>query len=401
MTSVLVAADNHYYRDAKGDVYVDSVFNYDFYKRYLSVFDKVYAVGRVTKVDSAPAGKKRADGPGVEFLDLKPGRGLGGFVQTAVTNKKLVATYLRKADCVISRVPGVVANMVVSECNRANISYSVEVVVDPWEYFAPEVRGGLVNWAVRRKWTSNLKKICLNADGASYVTERYLQKKYPCAALKGESGHFTGSYSSVELPDDGFAQERIYKPKDSILIAHAANNFDGNSKGHYTLFDAVKILVSAGKDVRLLCIGDGPSMGDFKQYVAEGGIDNRVEFTGRLADGAEVRKRMAEADVFVFPTKAEGLPRVVLEAMAEGMPCLSTPVCGIPEVLPADCLFAPNDAEGFARGITEMLDNPDLMTRRSAENLVTAKQYSASKLNVKRMAFYQSVAATAVSRSRS
>lgn len=398
MATVLVAADNHYYRDVNGDVYVDSVFNYAFYRRYLSVFDKVYAVGRVTQVQAAPAGKKRADGPGVEFLDLEPGRGLGGFVQTALKNRQLIKSYLRKADCIIARVPGVVANMVVSECEREGLRYSVEVVVDPWEYFDPEARSGLVNWAVRRKWTAGLKSACLHADGASYVTEHYLQRKYPCAALKGEFGHFTGSYSSVELPDDSYGRERKYAKKSSILIAHAANNFDGNSKGHYTLFDSVEIAVSMGKDVRLLCIGDGPSMEDYLAYVKRHGISDRVEFTGRLADGMEVRRRMSEADAFVFPTKAEGLPRVVLEAMAEGMPCLSTPVCGIPEVLPADCLFAPNDVRGFAQGIVTMLDNPDLMTRRSAENLAIAKKYSSSLLNERRKAFYLSVAATSNSR---
>lgn len=398
MATVLVAADNHYYRDSKGDVYVDSVFNYDFYKRYLSVFEKVYAVGRVSQAEKAPAGKKRADGPGVEFLDLEPGRGLGGFVQTALKNRKLIRGYLRKADCVIARVPGVVANMVVAVCERERRHYSIEVVVDPWEYFDPEARGGLVNWVVRRKWTAGLKSACLHADGASYVTERYLQSKYPCAALNREAGHFTGSYSSVELPDDSYAQKREYAKKDSILVAHAANNFDGNSKGHYTLFDAVEIAVSMGKDVRLLCIGDGPSMGDYRAYIESHGIADRVEFTGRLADGMEVRRRMSEADAFVFPTKAEGLPRVVLEAMAEGMPCLSTPVCGIPEVLPADCLFAPNDARGFAQGIVAMLDDPDLMTRRSAENLEMAKNYSSSRLNERRKAFYRSVSATTGSR---
>lgn len=394
MTTVLVAADNHYYRNSSGEVFVDSVFNYDFYRRYLSVFDKVYAIGRVTQVGSAPEGKKRADGPGVEFLDLEPGRGLSGYVKTAVMNRKLIGDYLHKADCVIARIPGVVANMVVAECDRQKIHYSVEVVVDPWEYFAPEARGGLVNWAVRRKWTADLKAACLRADGASYVTERYLQKLYPCPALDGEPGHFTGSYSSVELPDNSFAHERSYEVKDSIYIAHAANNFEGNSKGHYTLFDAVSITASMGKSVRLLCIGDGPSMGDYKRYVAEKGIADRVEFAGRLADGLEVRRRMSEADAFVFPTKAEGLPRVVLEAMAEGMPCLSTPVCGIPEILPADCLFAPDDARGFAQGIVAMLDDPGLMTRRSAENLAMAKNYSSSKLNERRKAFYRNVAAS-------
>lgn len=391
MSSVLVAADNHYYRDTEGAVFVESVFNYDFYKRYLSVFDKVYAVGRVTQVASAPAGKKRADGPGVEFLDLEPGRGLKGFLQTGMANKRLIRDYLEKADCIIARVPGVVANMVVDECNRANKQYSVEVVVDPWEYFAPDVRGGIVNWVVRRKWTSDLKKTCMKARGVSYVTEHYLQERYPCSAMKNIPGYFTEHYSSVDLPDDSFSKERIYKHKDSIVVAHAANNFDGNSKGHYTLFDAIRDAVSRGGDVRAICIGDGPSMGEYRQYVDKIGITDRVEFTGKLADGSQVRRCMAKADAFVFPTRAEGLPRVLLEAMAEGMPCLSTPVCGIPEVLPEDCLFDPGDARGFATGILQMLDDPALMTQRSSDNLRTAKQYSASILNARRKAFYEQV----------
>lgn len=392
MATVLVAADNHYYRDAKGDVYVDSVFNYDFYKRYLSVFDMVYAVGRVSQVETAPAGKKRADGPGVEFLDLEPGRGLSGFVQTAAANKRLVKGYLGKADCIIARIPGVVANMVVAECEREGLHYSIEVVVDPWEYFAPEARGGLVNWVVRRKWTAGLKAACLHADGASYVTEHYLQERYPCPALKGEPGHFTGSYSSVELPDDSFGKPRSWTAKEQYEIVHAANTFQGNAKGHYVLFDAVKMVVDSGSNVRLTCIGDGPSLGDYKAYVAKLGIADRVVFTGRLSDGAAVRKRMAEADLFVFPTKAEGLPRVLLEAMAEGLPCLSTPVCGIPEVLPSDVLFAPDDSIGFARGIVSFVSNPSKMDRASVDNIAVARNYASSILNRKRTEFYRNVA---------
>lgn len=392
MATVLVAADNHYYRDAKGDVYVDSVFNYDFYKRYLSVFDKVYAVGRVSQVMSAPMGKKRADGPEVEFLDLEPGRGLGGFVQTAVANKKLIKGYLRKADCIIARVPGVVANMVVAECEREGLHYSIEVVVDPWEYFAPKARGGLVNWAVRRKWTVGLKAACLHADGASYVTERYLQERYPCPALKGEPGHFTGSYSSVELPDDSFGKPRNWTAKEQYEIVHAANTFQGNAKGHYVLFDTMRKVVDSGCNVTLTCIGDGPSLGDYKDYVAKLGIANKVVFTGRLADGTAVRQRMAEADLFVFPTKAEGLPRVLLEAMAEGLPCLSTPVCGIPEILPRDMLFAPDDSAGFARGIVSFVTSPSSMDKASSDNIAVARNYASSILNRKRMEFYRNVA---------
>lgn len=391
MQSVIVAADNHYYRDANGDVYVDAVFNYDFYKRYLSVFDTVYAIGRVTSVKEPPQGKRRADGPGVIFLDLKPGRGLQGFLNSAFENKRLIRDYLKLSDCVIARIPGVVANMVVAECEKEQKDYSVEVVVDPWEYFSPEARGGIVNWAVRRKWTADLKRACHEAIGASYVTEHYLQMRYPCLAHEGVAGTFTSHYSSVELPDDSFSAPRTYLPKDTYEIVHAANTFQGNSKGHYVLFDAIKEVLRRSRSVKLVCIGDGPSLPDYIEYVSRIGIADNVEFTGRLADGVEVRKRMASADLFVFPTKAEGLPRVLLEAMAEGMPCLSTPVCGIPEVLPDRWLFDSNDSKGFADGIIELIDDPELMTQEGRANLEVSKRYSSSILNERRTAFYKKV----------
>lgn len=389
MASVLVAADGHYYRDASGAVYVESVFNYGFYERYLSVFDEVLAVGRMTAVETAPPGKRRADGEGVQFLDLEPGKGASGYIKTAITNRKKIRKYLKLADCVIARVPGVVANLVVQECKAAHIPYALEVVVDPWEYFSPDARGGLINSAVRRRWTDGLKKSCLEAAGVSYVTEYYLQKRYPCSVEA-----ITAHYSSVELPDENFANPRTYSEMGEITIAHAANAFVGNSKGHYTLFKAVRKILDNGHDVKLLCIGDGVSKNDYIEYVDKLGISDRVTFTGRLADGAAVRERISSADIFVFPTKAEGLPRVLLEAMAEGMPCLSTPVCGIPEILPREYLFDSNDSESFADMIVHLMKSPDELEQCSRDNLATAKKYASSLLQERRISFYRSILKT-------
>ena len=57
----------------------------------------------------------------------------------------------------------------------------------------------------------------------------------------------------------------------------------------------------------------------------------------------------------MFPTQAEGLPRGILEAMAVGMPVLSTPVGGIPEIIEKDYLFSPFDAEAFANKICYLM----------------------------------------------
>jgi len=92
--------------------------------------------------------------------------------------------------------------------------------------------------------------------------------------------------------------------------------------------------------------------------------------------------------MFVLPTFAEGLPRVLLEAMAEGLPCLSSPTCGIPEILEKDFLYEFSDSHGFANGIIKLITDKDLMEEQSARNIAIAKKYSSKILNEKRKSFY-------------
>lgn len=391
MARLLLAADGHYYRDSNDDVYVDAVYNYSFYERYLSVFDEVVALGRMTHVDRAPKGKRLASGLGVTFVDLKPGHGVLGFVKTGAVNRRIVREAVHGAECVIARVSGMVGNMVATECRRQGRPYSIEVVVDPWEYFAPGANGGKVAPIVRRFWSNQLRKDCETAVGVSYVTEKYLQERYPCRAMRGETSCFTSHYSSVDLADDSFGKPKAWGDIEVLRLVHVANNFQGNGKGHLTLFEIGGLLKKRGVPFILTCVGDGPSMGAFKDRVAELGIADCVIFTGRLADGVAVREVVHKADLFVFPTRAEGLPRVLLEAMAEGVPCLSTPVCGIPEILPKECLFAPDDAEGFAAKIAELKANPSELERLSVRGIETAKGYASSVLQRRREEFYSNV----------
>ena len=75
------------------------------------------------------------------------------------------------------------------------------------------------------------------------------------------------------------------------------------------------------------------------------------EKTCPVLHSAELKKN----DVFIFPSKSEGLPRAVIEAMAVGLPCLSTPVGGIPELIDEEYLFDPLDEMGFTNAIKRFL----------------------------------------------
>lgn len=389
---ILVVADGQYFIDRENDVYVESVFDYSFYSRYLSAFEDVYAIVRAEKVDYPPQGSKKASGANVHFLCLPPSKGVKQFLFNYCENRRLIKRYLQEFECAIFRVPGVVSNMVMSIFGGMGKSYAIEVVVDPWEYFAKGTIQGITRPFVRRKWTRDLRRACKKARGVSYVTEKYLQQKYPCQAiLSPESGYFTSYYSSVELPDDRFGSAKTYCKKDEYVISHVANSFSSYGKGHVVLMKAVKKVVDKGYKIDVWFVGDGPLRKEFENIANELGIIERVSFLGRLPSGEQVREKIRESDLFVFPTRAEGLPRVVLEAMSEGVPVISSPVCGIPEILTNDCLVDCNDPDGYAEAIIHMIENPDFMTECSERNLQKAKEYGSSVLNVRRKAFYMKV----------
>ena len=390
--NVLVVADGHYYITPNGDVYADSVYDYNFYKRYLMSFDHVFAVIRASQVNEAPKNKRKSSGEGITFLLLPQYQGPYQYVMkyfSIVRSVKKICTR-KDIDRAIFRIPAATSNIVGRFFSKTKKPFAVEVVGDPWENFSPRATGNkAMLWIVRRWWTRAVRELCAKADGASYVTESHLQAKYPPRAYSEENcGCFTKHYSSVELPDDSFAEPRTWSEKDEYLISHASNYFSDYGKGHKTLMDAVKKVNEAGYNVSLMFVGDGPLREEFERYAEANGISDKVNFLGRLANGDEVRRAIHNSDIFVLPTLSEGLPRVVLEAMAEGIPCLSSPTCGIPEILDKEYLYDFADDDGFARGIISLISNPEKMTELSRKNLEVAKQFSASVLNRRRKEFY-------------
>lgn len=386
--NVLVVADGHYYQTPDGTAYAESVYDYSFYSRYLQTFDHVYAAVRVTRLNTAPAGKKVSSGKNVSFLPLPAFSGPLGYAKNYFKMILKVREYIKLCDCAIFRLPSMTGNMFYKYYSGIKKPYAVEIVSDPWENFGPREKGNrIVLWAARYFWTKAVKKACLSANGASYVTSSYLQDKYPPRANKDKTA-FTSSYSSVELPDSMFGSPRVWTKIEKLHISHVSNCFNTYGKGHLVLMDAIKLIKDNGYYADVCFVGDGPKLDEFRLYAQKLKISDRVNFVGRLANSAEVRKAIRATDLFVLPTFAEGLPRVLLEAMAEGIPCLSSPVCGIPEILDSKYLFDFDDSGGFAGKIMQLIDNPDEMTAQSERNLLVAKQFSSGLLNAKRKVFY-------------
>jgi len=134
-------------------------------------------------------------------------------------------------------------------------------------------------------------------------------------------------------------------------------------KGLRTLVDALGSIER--REWRLLVVGSGPDREEVERRVREYGLSQQVRFLGQLPPG-DVRRLLPAGDMLALPSRWEGLPYVILEAMAAGLPVLSTPVYGIPEAVvqgETGLLTPPGDAGALAVSLETLLADPALRVR--------------------------------------
>lgn len=129
------------------------------------------------------------------------------------------------------------------------------------------------------------------------------------------------------------------------------------------LLQAVRAVSEQVPTVHLLLAGSGPQEAELRRYAQELGVQERVSFTGYLAEADKVRYYNL-ADLFVFPSLLEGFGMAVAEAMACGVPVVSSNAASLPEVVgAAGLLAAPTDGAGFAAQIVRLLTDEALRRR--------------------------------------
>ncbi len=366
-----------------------------FWRRYLGVFEEIRVLARIADCSNVPAGAIRADGPGVDFVNLPYYRGPVGYLISHRVIQRVMSSVITGPGAVILRVPsqiGTVASEVLRVCQKP---FALEIVGDPWEAFKRGASDHLLSSFFRLWFTLKLREQCLAASCTAYVTNRSLQERFPSAP-----GRFTTSYSSIELGPEAFVSlPRMpvtgLEPKRIVTVASLERPY----KGIDLLIDALARCVREGLDLTAVIVGDGRLRSQLEQLAGTLGVRDRVIFAGSVASGKPVREFLDAADLFVLPSRTEGLPRVIVEAMARGLPCIATRVGGIPELLEPDALVDPRSSE-LALRIRNFVGNPGRMAAASVRNLSKSREYAESVLQPRREMFYSAIAeATLAARS--
>lgn len=155
-----------------------------------------------------------------------------------------------------------------------------------------------------------------------------------------------------------------------------------SAKGQRVLIEACRQLVAAGRPLQLVLVGTGPDEAGLRATVAAAGLNDCVRFTGALNEN-EVRAWYGRANAFALASFAEGIPVVLMEAMASGVPCVTTRITGIPELIRDGIdglLVSPSDASEMAAALACLMDDPDLRT----DLAVSARQRVQEKYDLNR-----------------
>jgi glycosyltransferase involved in cell wall biosynthesis len=194
---------------------------------------------------------------------------------------------------------------------------------------------------------------------------------------------FMRQFCSTEAQEEKI--RRVYNPFDVMAIERRQQRPEGapllvsggslvEQKGLRHLLDALALLKQRGETIHLRVIGEGSERERLEAQARELGLTDQVTFVGTLPNH-QVLDEMRAAHAFVLPSVPaqsgcmDGIPNVIIEAMALGVPCISTAISGIPElILNDECglLVPPGEAQPLAEAIQRLLRD-DAMQGRFAE----------------------------------
>jgi glycosyltransferase involved in cell wall biosynthesis len=222
--------------------------------------------------------------------------------------------------------------------------------------------------------TSDIKQ--LEGYPLGNIQLRYLIKKMECLVSNSKVGG--DEFKEIGFPDSKIVfisngveipnEKKIFFGKVKLVMAVARLSLE---KGIDVLLKAWAVVVGHERTLKLVVIGDGPLKSRLNKLAQSLELDDSVDFLGMTHN---VVQHLRSADIFVLPSRTEGLSNALLEAMSHGIPCIATNVGGNSELLGADngkilsgeyvmarngLLVNPDDVKGLSEAILYVIRNQE------------------------------------------
>lgn len=377
--------------DSKNNYYTDGAYDEKVWTRYLKISNDITFLARQDKnqYDDEIIEKKfniiKSKNIKVETID-NTYTSIKTYLNPKIRSKinEKIKRLVQEADRVIIRLPCDEGYTAVKYAKKMGKEYLIECVGCVWD--------SLWNYNYKGKILAPFKFIKMrnaikDTKYVLYVTQKFLQKRYP---TKGKSI----SCSNVVLDN---LDEKVLKArkdklilkKEKIIIGTLAA-VDVTYKGQNDVITAISTLIQKGYDIEYQLVGNG-NQTVLKKLSRDLKIEENVKFLGAYPH-SKVFEWLDSIDIYIQPSKQEGLPRALIEAMSRGNICLGTNVAGIPELLDNNFIFKKGDIKQLRNKIEYIVNNQDEVKQQAEVNFNKSKEYINEILDARRTEFFNEFA---------
>lgn len=365
----VVFVHDHKFRAVDGKIYSPGGLSYPVLMRYVNIFGSVKVIGRILRENEAKKGYSLIDDERI-----------------TVTDSENLKEDIKNADSVIARLPSINGYKAVHYAKKYKKQYAVEVVGcifdSYWYYSVLGKLAALPSFLIMRHF---VKK----APYAVYVTKQFLQKRYPCRGKTAEI-----SNADILKTDKAVLEKRIdgIDTGKTVIKIGTAGSVDTPYKGQAYVINSIKQLEkSLGVRVEYELAGSG-SIERLRSAAQKADVLDRVNFLGVLSHD-KIFEWLDSLDIYIHPSRTEGLSRAVQEAMSRACPCVAADVGGNPELIEKSYLFSFDSREQFSDGIVKCvasLWNDENMKNCAKRNFeLINSEYTKEHLTELRTDFYK------------
>lgn len=253
--------------------------------------------------------------------------------------------------------PSAIAELVAKLTKRIGARLFVRLIGDSVAVAQSIAPVGLRSILARRA-DRTTRAVVATADAVAYVTLQALQQRYPAGpgAMTLARTNLRLGNRALDATPKAYAEVAAGARVSIIAVGSQQQNY----KGHDLLISAVKVLRERGYGVDLTLVGDGRLHQALTRQAHDSGVGD-VSFIRRIGTSDEVMSTLKQHDIFVMPSRTEGMPKALLEAMLSGVFSIGSDVGGIPEVLDPDCVFAPDSVSALVNKLERFLKEPASM----------------------------------------
>lgn len=301
------------------------------------------------------------------------------------SNTKILKELVRQNDLIIGYNPCVNAESALRLARKYKKKYMTYLVACVWDSLWNHSLTGKISAPYRYLAVRNVTR---RSDYVLYVTQNFLQKRYPNNNLNlGCSDvHIDAVSSEIAERRNERICSRNYS-EDIINIATTAAVYV-KYKGQRFVIRALGELKKKGKENYHYYLIGGGNQSALRKVAEDCGVADKVTFMGQQPH-SQIGRILDEMDVYLQPSLQEGLPRSVVEAMSRGLTCIGARTGAIPELLDEDFIVERKSV----RQIVDRLETLDVdkMKKACEDNLRVASEYEASRLAIRRNRFFDAV----------